>query len=150
MPVPSTINSVREQVREAVKLSIATVCTALPTSTAWNTITDAAKFPLAKAVYALSGLQQEYIGNRDMRTDTLYVEVAPYCTASDYELATSRILESYYPLFRTDLVRGYMDPSYAPKLGKISMGEVGMISTSLVNPYAVVRFTLTVQYALSA
>jgi hypothetical protein len=148
MTVPIAINSVREQIREAVKLSLGTVCTALNTTDPWNKFNTASAFPLAKAVYDTSTLLAEYIGHRDMRQDTLFVEVAPWCTETNYELATSVVLETYRPLLNTAVVQGYMDASYRDFLGKITLTTAELIGTSLPNPYAVIRFTLTVDYAL--
>lgn len=149
MPVPSTVNSIREQIREAVKLSLSSVCTPLATVAKWSSINDKTKYPLVKAVYADSSLLQEFIGSRDMREDTLFVEVAPWCVDADYELKTSVIAETYRPYFNTLVIQELMDPAYAPFCGKISVTGINILGTDLTNPYAVVRFTLSVNYMIT-
>lgn len=146
MPVPSTVNSIREQIREAVKLSLAPVSTPLATVAKWSSVTDKTKYPLVKAVYSASSLLQEFIGSRDMREDTLFVEVAPWCVDADYEIKTSVIAETYRPYFSTLAIQELMDPAYAPFCGKISVNAIDILGTDLTNPYAVVRFTLSVGY----
>jgi len=148
MPVPLTVDSIREQIREAIKLNLQAVGTPINTTAGWNSISTEADYPLIKAVYATSNLLAEYMGSKDMRDDIMYVEVAPWCIDADYELITSKIMETYRPYFQTPAVQASMDPTYAPKLGKISVTEIALIGTDLNNPFAVVRFTLRVSYMI--
>lgn len=150
MGVPSTVDSVREQIKEAVKLVAGTYGTVLNLSDPWSKITDSTKYPVFKAYYGVSNIDQQYMGNLDSVNDELFVQIATWCSETDYELKTSKAIESFRKAFDTDTVREQMYTAYKSKLGKIKPLKAELVSTNMANPYAVVQFTLSVTYFLDS
>lgn len=150
MGVPSTVDSVREQIKEAVKLVADTYGTVLLLADSWSKYSDKAKYPVFKAFYGLSNLDSRYFNNLDSVTDELFIQIAPWCSETDYEIETSKVIESFRKSFDTDTVRAQMYSTYQSKLGKITPIKAELINSNIANPYAVVQFTLSVTYFLDS
>lgn len=150
--VPSTVDNVREQIKEAIKLSLLAsgpVVTVLPLATDWGAYTASTSYPLAKVFAGKSELAGEYMGKRDRMRDQVTVVIAPYCTDADWELAVSKMITGAIAAFDTEAVRSYMDPTYSPSLYKVQRVLSEPVETSLANPRGAVQITLQVEYSVS-
>jgi len=147
MPVPSTVLSAREQIKEALKLVLGAKTTLLKISDPWNLLKTKAEYPVAKAYYTTGKIQSEFIGLKNLIEDELEILVAPWCTEAAYELLTSQLIESVIPLIVTPVVQAQMDPAYAARLAKIKYLSHKLVATDLQNPFAYVQFTVSVTYA---
>lgn len=147
--VSSSVTTMRQQIVEGAKFSLATACNFLLISDSWGLHTDSTKYPLAKCYIGTSTLYAEYLGKKDIREDEFILTVAPWCSAIDFETETSKIIESFAPLLNTASVRACMYPSYGDRLEKITFSQAEMMNTDLNNPYAFVKFTYKVRYSIS-
>lgn len=149
MGVPITVDSVREQIKEAFKLSISTVGTGLTIADAWTKYdSDQTKFPLFKVLYGLSNLLVQQIGRLDIFEDELNIWVAPLCTIDDCEIKTSKVIESFRMLFNIETVRALMHPNYQNRLQFIKINQAQLMQTETSNPAMVVQFKLIVRYSV--
>lgn len=148
MTVPSTVNSIREQIVEAVKLSIGSNAKCIAISQPYGMYSSSSDYPLVKAWMSNSVLSAEYMALRDIREDDLNVIVVPLCDEFDFPLLTSKIIESYKPYFNTETVRGYMDSGYSGNLAKLTIQQAEVIQTDLAKPYAGVKFSIKAKYQI--
>lgn len=144
--VPSTIDSIREQIVEAVKLSIGPNGNCIAISQPYGIYSSSSDYPLVKVWMANSILSAEYFAQRDIREDDLNVMVVPLCDESDFPLMTSKIIESFRPYFNTEVVRAFMDSGYSGNLAKLTMQQAEVVQTDLAKPYAGVKFSIKAKY----
>ena len=150
MPVPETVLSVREQIRQGILLALGEQGTAINTFTEYSYYKTEDVYPLIKCYYPdIDELNKEYFSGKDRRQANLIVEVTPWCDKSTAEYATSLIIESFLSYITTDLVRVQLDDAYKLKLGKITCNQTQLIGTSLSNPVLTVRFILSVDYLVN-
>jgi len=146
--VPSTVTSIREQIVEAVKLSIGANGKCLAISQPWGIYSTSTDYPLVKAWMSTSVLSAEYFGTRDIREDDLNIMVVPLCDELDFPLLTSKVIESFRPYFNTETVRGFMYSTYADSLTKLTMQQAEVIQLDTNKPYAGVKFTIKAKYQI--
>ena len=144
--VPSTVDSIREQIVEAVKLSIGANGKCIAISQPYGIYSSSSDYPLVKCWMANSVLSAEYFATRDIREDDLNIMVVPLCDESDFPLLTSKIIESFRPFFNTETVRQYMHSNYSGNLAKLTMQQAEVVQTDLAKPYAGVKFSIKAKY----
>jgi len=144
--VPSTVDSIREQIVEAVKLSIGANGKCIAISQPYGIYSSSSDYPLVKCWMANSVLSAEYFATRDIREDDLNIMVVPLCDESDFPLLTSKVVESFRPFFNTETVRQYMHSNYSGNLAKLTMQQAEVVQTDLAKPYAGVKFSIKAKY----
>jgi hypothetical protein len=144
--VPSTVDSIREQIVEAVKLSIGSHGKCIAISQPWGIYSTSTDYPLVKAWMTTSVLSAEYMGTRDIREDDLNIMVVPLCDELDFPLLTSKIIESFRPYFNTETVRGFMHATYSESLAKLTVQQAEVVQTDIAKPYAGVKFLIKAKY----
>jgi hypothetical protein len=148
MTVPSTVDSIREQIVEAVKLSIGSHGKCIAISQPWGIYSTSNDYPLVKVWMSTSVLSAEYMGTRDIREDDLNIMVVPLCDELDFPLLTSKVIESFRPYFNTETVRGFLYPTYSDSLAKLTMQQAEVVQLDTNKPYAGVQFTIKAKYQI--
>jgi hypothetical protein len=152
MAVPISVDDIREQAKEAIKLSLldsGDVVNVLGLFTDWNKFNDETEYPVAKVLAGRSVTSSKYMGKSDMNTDVVKVVIAPYCTESDVELKCSKIITGTRTAFGTERIRSFMDSSYRMYLGEVNRIEANPLDTDLVNPKGMVEITLSITYRVN-
>lgn len=151
MAVPETVDSIREQIKEATKLVMqANGATILAINDPWSKYTSEDNFPVCKAYCGNSVLSSQVMGSRDICNDEMFVQVAPFCRESDYELACSKVIETFHSFFNTDTVKTQMDSAYQSALNRIVLTGANLVNTNIANPYAIVEFKATINYTIKS
>lgn len=149
MAVPETVDSVREQIKEATKLVLsANGVTVLNINDPWSKYTAETDYPVCKAYCGNSAMSAQTFGSRDILNDEMFVQVAPFCKESDYEIACSKVIEEFRAYFNTETIRAQMDTAYQTKLNKVVPFSAELVNTNTACSYAVVQFKLTINYTL--
>ena len=150
MPVPSTVDSVRQQIVEAVKLSLDTTCTILPINGNYGQYSISTDYPLAKVWMGNSLEQMLKIRSLAIRSDELHIVIVPYCVESDFELKTSKVIETYTPLFNAQAIKSLMYSTYQNQFSDLIFNRAEVLQTDIQNPYAYVHFVFTAKYQIGA
>ena len=150
MPVPSTVDSIRQQIVEAVKLSLDTVGTIISINANYGQYNDSTKYPLFKAWMGASQSQDLRINSTAIRTDELKVVMVPWCNESTFELATSKIIETASTLLNANTVKSYMYSTYQSKFGDLVFQSAELSQSDLPSPYAYVILTYQAKYKIGA
>jgi hypothetical protein len=149
MSVPSAINSTRQQIVEAVKLSLAGVATFIDLPDSWGLHNKESEYPLGKVYAGTSTLSAQYIGHTDIREDDLILVVCPWCDKTDFELKTSLVMETFAPLMNVEKVREQMYSTYQGNLANITLNSIEILETNIANPYASVKLSYKMKYKIT-
>jgi hypothetical protein len=150
MPVPNTVDSIRQQIVDAVKLSLDTVGTILSINANYGQYNDSTKYPLFKVWMQNSSQESLRIRSIAIRADELKIAMVPWCKEDDFELSTSKIIESASSLLNAQTIKSYMYSSYQSQFEDLIFQSAELANTDLPKPYAYVVLTYTAKYRIGA
>lgn len=152
--VPSTVDSIREQIKEAIKLKFesTSLYKVLGINDEWNKYTTFTN-NLIKVFYNNdpSVRVTDYFSKKTSRADQIHLVILPKTNNSNYELITSKVIESIPQLINRDVITPFMDISYRDKLINIQCGDIlmGTSDGNISNNIIYIEAKLTVTYILN-